>query len=87
MRFKLNEVEGKVKYIAKQRWGNVGSDTSIDTANWMLKHGPVTKSDEFPGYPIAVMVGGTEYHFAGEWPLGGDKDILGDEPKKRKRKE
>ena len=34
-----------------------------------------------------VMVCGTVYHFAGVWPLGGDKDILGDEPKKRKRKE
>lgn len=67
MNYKLNAQNGKVKYIAKQKGGNVGSDTSLDSAEWMLKEGKPHRSNEFPGYPIAVTVNGNEYHFAGAW--------------------
>lgn len=68
MNFRLDISNGKVKYIMKQKGGNVGSDTSVDSANWMLKEGKPRRSDEFPGYPIAVTTqNGEEYFFAGEW--------------------
>lgn len=81
MRIKLNEVGGKVKYFNRYRGNVVGSDTNTDTAWWLLGRGKPEKSDEFPGYPIAVKVGENEYFLAGEWLMGGDRDVLGDDPK------
>lgn len=79
MNFKLNEQNGKVKYILKMKSGNVGSDTTADNIYWLLKNGTTQKSEEIPGYPISITVRGDEYLIAGEWLMGGEKDILGDE--------
>lgn len=79
MEIKLKVIGGKVKYYA--RTNNqvvVGSDTREDTARWMLGQGTPSRSGEFPGYPVAVEVNGTEYFFEGEW--------IGDEPKPRRKR-
>lgn len=90
MNIKLNIVNGKVRYIARTKAQVVGSDTREDTAWWMLRQAKPQKSDEFPGYPIAVKVNGTEYFFSGEWLMGGAEDVLAEDapkPKKRRTKD
>lgn len=81
MNFKLNETAGKVKYLNRMNGTVVGSDTAVDSALWMLREGKPEKSDEFPGYPIAVKMNGNEYFFSGEWLMGGAKDVLTNESK------
>lgn len=68
MDYKLNEVGGRVRYFARMNGALVGSETSADTARWMLAQGKPERSDEVEGYAVRVEVRGTEYLFAGEWP-------------------
>ena len=87
MNIKLNEKNGKVKYLNRMNGTVVGSDTALDSANWLLAHGKPEKSNEFEGYPIAVKMNGNEYFFSGEWLMGGAENVLGDdEPKKEPEK-
>lgn len=79
MNFKLNEKNGKVKYLNRMNGTVVGSDTTLDSATWLLTHGKPEKSGEFEGYPIAVKMNGNEYFFSGEWLMGGAKDVLGED--------
>jgi hypothetical protein len=79
MNFKLNEKNGKVKYLNRMNGTVVGSDTTLDSATWLLTHGKPEKSSEFEGYPIAVKMNGNEYFFSGEWMMGGAKDVLGED--------
>lgn len=81
MNYRLNEVDGKVRYMVRTNGGFVGSSTRADTAHWMMAQGKAEKSDEVAGFPVKVAVNGTVYHFEGEWLMGGEKDILSDEPK------
>ena len=83
MNFKLNSNnDGKVRYYLRQKNGQtVGSDTKLESAYWILKQGQPEKSEEFKGFPISVKTkDGDEYFFSGEWLMGGEKDVLGDEP-------
>lgn len=68
MDYRLNEVNGRVRYFARMNGALVGSETSADTARWMLAQGKPERSDEVEGYAVRVEVRGTEYLFAGEWP-------------------
>ena len=77
MNFKLNEKNGKVKYLTRINGTVVGSDTTLDSATRFLAKGKPEKSDEFESYPIAVT-NGNEYFFSGEWLMDGAKDALGD---------
>lgn len=86
MNFKLNEKNGKVKYLNRMNGTVVGTDTTLDSATWLLAHGKPEKSSEFEGYPIAVKMNGNEYFFDGEWLMGGEKDVLGDEPQKPQKR-
>lgn len=87
MNIKLNVNGDKVKYLARVKGEVIGSDTREDTALWMIEQNKPHRSDEFDGFPIAVNVSGVEYFFAGEWPLGAEKDALaGDEPSRPQRK-
>ncbi len=79
MNIKLNIVNGRVKYLNRLNGTVVGSDTSADSAWWIVENGKVEKSDEFEGYPIAVKLNGNEYFFSGEWLMGGAKDVLGED--------
>ena len=81
MNIKLNEKNGKVKYLNRMNGTVVGSDTTLDSATWLLAHGKPEKSNEFEGYPIAVKMNGNEYFFDGEWLMGGAEDVLTNEPK------
>lgn len=77
MKYKLSTQNGKVRYIAKMKNQNVGSDTSIGTALWLLEQNKPFQSDEFPGYPVAVTTPhGDQYFFAGEW-------VQSDKPQKK----
>lgn len=77
MNYILKSNNGRVKYIMKNKDGSVGSDTRLDSAEWMLRENKPFRSTEFPGYPIGVKVEcGTKYFFEGVWP---------DEPKKKRR--
>lgn len=79
MEIRLNvNKDGKVRYYARTKGQVVGSDTREDTARWILGQGTPSRSEEFPGYPIAVEVNGTEYFFEGEW--------IGEEPKPRRKR-
>lgn len=79
MEIRLNvNKDGKVRYYARTKKQTVGSDTKEYTARWILSQRMPSRSEEFPGYPIAVEVNGTEYFFAGEW--------IGDEPKPRRKR-
>ena len=82
MNFKLNVTGGKVRYLNRTNGAVVGSDTPIESAMWLLKRGKPEKSDEFPGFPIAVKVQNSEYFFSGEWLMGGAEDVLTEEPEK-----
>ena len=84
MNYRLAQQGGKVRYIVKQDGGNVGSDTSIEAAEWILGRGKPFKAEDFEGFPVAVKVGDNEYHFAGEWLMGGAEDVLAEEPKQKK---
>ena len=80
MDYKLTSANGRINYIMKQESGPVGSNTRLDSAEWMLKENKPFRSTEFEGYPIGVKVEcGTEYFFEGEWPEPQKK------PKKRKK--
>jgi hypothetical protein len=82
MNIKLNEKNGKVKYLNRMNGTVVGSDTTLDFATRLLANGKPEKSSEFDGYPIAVKMNDNEYFFSGEWLMGGAEDVLGEEPKK-----
>lgn len=83
MNFKLNQNDdGKVPYMTKQKTGTIGSSAKIDSVYWIIDHakGKPFKSEEFPGFPVAVtMETGEEYYFSGEWLMGASEDALGDE--------
>lgn len=75
MNFTLNTNGGVVRYIVKQQKQVVGSSTKAGTAIWMIGQGSPYKSDEFPGYPIAVKEPhGDEYFFAGRWNEDGGEE-------------
>ena len=80
MEYKLKSEGGQVKYymesVADRQTVRVGSDTKLDSAEWMLNEGKPYRSDEIEGYPIAVKMNGSVYFFKGEWA----------EPKRRKRR-
>ena len=82
MNFKLNVTGSKVHYLNRTNGAVVGSDMTVDSSMLLLKQGKPEKSDEFPGYPIAVKVQNSEYFFSGEWLMGGEKDVLTEEPEK-----
>lgn len=77
--YTLNSHNGRIKFIMKPKDGRiVGTDTRLDSAEWMLRENKPFRSTEFPGYPVGVKVEcGTEYFFEGDWP---------DEKPKRKRR-
>ena len=79
MNYKLKSQNGRIRYMMKPKDGRiVGTDTRLDSAEWMLAHTKPFKSSEFPGYPIGARVEcGTEYYFEGEW--------MDEPPKKRRR--
>ena len=81
MKYKLNEVGGMVRYIyrASYKTANMCLEkaTCLEAAEWLLDNGTPRRSEEYPGYPIAVSMGGADYFFAGAWT----------EPKRRRVKE
>ena len=88
MNYKLKETAGKVKYLNRYHGNVVGTDTSANNAMWILNQYKPEKSDEFPGYPIAIKAQNSEYFFAGEWLMGGSENVLTDETQKpQKRRE
>lgn len=70
MGYTLYSQNGRIRYIMKPIKGeNVGTDTRLDSAEWMLHDNKPFRSTEYTGYPIGVKVEcGTEYYFEGEWP-------------------
>ena len=81
MKYKLNEVGGMVRYVYRHRTRCAdhidNKRTAMEAAEWLLDNGKPYKSDEYPGYPIAVSMNGTDYFFEGAWA----------EPKRRRVKE
>lgn len=67
MNYKLTSQNGRINYIMLQQTGPVGSETRLDSAEWMLAQNKPRKSKKFDGYPIAVKVNGADYFFPGEW--------------------
>lgn len=69
MEYNLMVRNGKVNYLMKQKYGEVGSSTPKDSAEWILAQNKPFRSTEFPDYPIAVKTeNGDEYFFEGIWP-------------------
>lgn len=70
-KYKLNVVDGMVTYIYQEHYKHgcfeVVSRTSTEAADWLLDNGKPYKSNEYPGYPIAVNMNNNEYYFAGTW--------------------
>lgn len=79
MNFKLNEHNGMVGYLTRQNGAMVECKTKIESAEWTLDQCKPEKSGEFEGYPIKAVMNGNEYFFAGEWLMGGAKDVLGED--------
>ena len=67
MQYALNAQRGKVKYIMIQKGQPVGSETSVETAEWLLAQGKPFYSPNYDGYEIGVIVRGDEYAIAGVW--------------------
>ena len=86
MNYKLNVQNGKVGYYNRTNGAVVGSTTPLDSAMWLLRQGKPEKSAEIEGYPIVVTVGGSEYFFSGEWLMGGERDVLAEDPQKEPEK-
>lgn len=80
--YKLAEKDGRVRYFMGDAKNVTGSDTRIDSAEWMLKEGKPYRSNQIEGYPIAVECNGSTYFFEGSW----DEPSIFDEPKPRKRR-
>ena len=77
MEYKLMVRCGYVNYVMKQKNGNVGSKSKLDTTEWILEQNKPFRSAEFADFPIAVKTAqGDEYFFEGVWP----------EPQKKPRK-
>lgn len=66
-KYTINAINDRVKYIAMQESGPVGSETSLDNVMWLLKQGKPYPAMSMPGYSIGVTVKGMEYCIAGEW--------------------
>lgn len=79
MNYRLKVTGGKVKYLNRYNGEVVGSDTPLDSATWLLSRNEPEKSDEFKGFPIKVSANNSEYFLAGEWLMGGAKDVLGED--------
>lgn len=67
MSYRLNNVEGRIKYFVRGKNGTTGSTTRTDSAEWMLRENKPYRSDEFEGYPIAVDCNRNTYFFSGTW--------------------
>lgn len=85
MNYRLNtNGDGKVRYMMRKPGGvPVGSDTSAASASWLLNEGKPYRSDEMPGYPVAVEVRGAVYFFDGVWEKPG---LFDDAPRSRRRR-
>lgn len=84
-KYTINAVNGRVKYIAMQESGPVGSETSLDNVIWLLKQGKPYPAMSMPGYSIGVTVKGMEYCIAGEWEADAVEPKPEPKPVRKKR--
>ena len=63
MNYNLKVRNGKVRYYMRQKNELVGSDTRLDSAEWMIEHGEVSMSSEVDGFQLEVKVGKDTYYF------------------------
>ncbi len=84
-KYTINAVNGRVKYIAMQESGPVGSETSLDNVMWLLKQGKPYPAMSMPGYSIGVTVKGIEYCIAGEWEAEVNEEPAQPKPRRKKR--
>lgn len=89
MKYTLNAQNGRIKYLMIQKGAPVGSETSVDTAEWMLSQGKPFYSPNYDGYEIGVIVRGDEYAIAGKWhmdaPVDGCESDAQKKPRKKRR--
>lgn len=85
--YTLKIENGKVPYLMRAGKDMVSAAANPDTAHWMIGHGKVTSSDEFPGYPICVD---DKWFIAGafedaEEPVTQPEDEAAEKPKVKKK--